>query len=53
MTTLEKKEKTPPPCQYTLEELKARLEESVADAEAGRGITHEEFMKEVATWYIE
>ena len=40
------------PCQYTLEELKERLQEAVLEAENGGGTEHEEFMKEVDTWFL-
>lgn len=39
------------PCQYTLEELKERLARGREEAENGGGTSHEEFMKEVETWF--
>lgn len=41
----------PMPCQYTLEELKERLARAREEAENGGGTSHEEFMKEVETWF--
>ncbi|WP_085535417.1 hypothetical protein [Massilibacteroides vaginae] len=39
------------PCQYTLDELKGRLARGKEEADNGGGIEHEEFMKEVETWF--
>jgi len=39
------------PCQYTIEELKERLEKGRKEMENGGGTDHDEFMKEVETWF--
>ena len=39
-----------PPCRYTLDEVKARLRATEADAIAGRGLTTEEVMKLSEAW---
>ena len=39
-----------PPCRYTLDEVKARLRATEADAIAGRGLTTEEVMKFSEEW---
>lgn len=39
-----------PPCRYTLDEVKARLRATEADAIAGRGLTTEEVMKLSEEW---
>lgn len=39
-----------PPCRYTLEEVKARLRATEADAIAGRGLATEEVMKLSEEW---
>lgn len=39
------------PCQYTLEELKGRLKRGRQEMEKGGGTDHDEFMKEVETWF--
>lgn len=39
-----------PPCRYTLDEVKARLRATEADALAGRGLTTEEVMKLTEEW---
>ncbi len=42
---------TPPPCQYTEEEVVQRVLQATADVDAGRGlISHEEFKKQVRSW---
>ena len=38
------------PCRYTLDEVKARLRATEADAIAGRGLTTEEVMKLSEEW---
>lgn len=38
-------------CQYTLDELKERLARGREEAENGSDTGHEEFMKEVETWF--
>ena len=48
---LEMRGATPPPCQYTEEEVVQRVLQATADVEAGRGLmTLEEFEKLVETW---
>ena len=43
---------TPPPCQYTVEEVVQRVLQATADVDAGRGLmSHEEFEKLVRSWY--
>ena len=39
-----------PPCRYTLDEVKARLRATEADAIAGQGLTTEEVMKLSEEW---
>lgn len=42
---------TPPPCQYTEEEVVQRVLQATADVDAGRGlVSHEEFKKQVRPW---
>ena len=42
---------TPPPCQYTEEEVVQRVLQATADVDAGRGlISHDEFKKQVRSW---
>ena len=42
---------TPPPCQYTEEEVVQRVQQATADVDAGRGlVSHEEFKKQVRSW---
>ena len=42
---------TPPPCQYTEEEVVQRVLQATADVDAGRNLmTHEEFKKQVRSW---
>lgn len=43
--------KKPMPCQYTVEELRERLARGREEAENGGGTEHDEFMKEVETWF--
>ena len=48
---LEAKNTTPPPCQYTEEEVVQRVLQATADVDAGRGlISHDEFKKQVRSW---
>ena len=48
---LEAKNTTPPPCQYTEEEVVQRVLQATADVDAGRGlVSHEEFKKQVQSW---
>ena len=48
---LEAKSTTPPPCQYTEEEVVQRVLQATADVDAGRGlVSHEEFKKIVRSW---
>ena len=43
---------TPPPCQYTVEEAIQRVLQATADVDAKKGlISHEEFEKQVRSWY--
>jgi hypothetical protein len=39
-----------PPCQFTVEELKAEIIESLEDVRNGRVTTHEELEKEMIVW---
>ena len=49
---LEAQSTTPPPCQYTEEEVVQRVLQATADVDAGRNLmTHEEFKKEVRSWF--
>lgn len=50
--TLIKKEREPlvPPCQYTVEELRERVRQSLKDAEMGLGQDINEVLKEMETW---
>ena len=51
MEQLEAKSTTPPPCQYTEEEVVQRVLQATADVDAGRGlVSHEEFKKQVRSW---
>lgn len=43
-------EKTVPPCQYTLEELNARLDKAEEEARNGQYITHEEMKQKFLEW---
>ena len=48
---LEAQSTTPPPCQYTEEEVVQRVLQATADVDAGRGIvSHDEFKKQVRSW---
>ena len=48
---LEAKSTTPPPCQYTEEEVVQRVLQATADVDAGRDLmTHEDFEALVASW---
>ena len=48
---LEAQSTTPPPCQYTEEEVVQRVLKATADVDAGRNLmTHEEFKKQVRSW---
>ena len=48
---LQAKSTTPPPCQYTEEEVVQRVLQATADVDAGRNLmTHEEFKKQVRSW---
>ena len=48
---LEAKNTTPPPCQYTEEEVAQRVLQATADVDAGKDLmTHEEFEVLVASW---
>ena len=48
---LEASSTTPPPCQYTEEEVVQRVLQATADVDAGRNLmTHEEFKKQVRSW---
>ena len=48
---LEAQSTTPPPCQYTEEEVVQRVLQATADVDAGRGLmTLDEFEKFVETW---
>ena len=50
-TQLEAKNTTPPPCQYTEEEVVQRVLQATADVDAGRDLmTHEDFEALVASW---
>lgn len=46
-----KKAKAQTPCQYSVEELKSRLAKGREEAKNAGGTNHEEFMKEVETWF--
>lgn len=49
---LEAQSTTPPPCQYTVEEAIQRVLQATADVDAKkRLISHEEFEKQVRSWY--
>ena len=51
VTHLEAQSTTPPPCQYTEEEVVQRVLQATADVDAGRNLmTHEEFKKQVRSW---
>ena len=51
VTQLEAKNTTPPPCQYTEEEVVRRVLQATADVDAGRDLmTHEDFEALVASW---
>ena len=51
VTQLEAKNTTPPPCQYTEEEVVQRVLQATADVDAGRDLmTHEDFEALVASW---
>jgi len=42
---------TPPPCQYTVEEMVQRVIQATADVDAGRDLmSHDEFAKLVRSW---
>ena len=46
-----RKSVTPPPCQYTEEEVEQRVLQATSDVDAGRNMmTHEEFKKLVRSW---
>ena len=45
-----KKKKQEPPCQYTLEELNARLDRAEEDVKNGRYTTHEEMKQKYLEW---
>ena len=48
---LEAKSTTPPPCQYTEEEVVQHVLKATADVDAGKDLmTHEEFEALVASW---
>ena len=48
---LEAKNTTPPPCQYTEEEVVQHVLKATADVDAGKDLmTHEEFEALVASW---
>ena len=50
-TQLEAKNTTPPPCQYTEEEVVQHVLKATADVDAGKDLmTHEEFEALVASW---
>lgn len=46
-----KKAKAKAPCQYSIEELKGRLARGREETRLGGGVEHEEFMKDVETWF--
>lgn len=49
---MEAQSTTPPPCQYTVEEAIQRVLQATADVDAKKGlISHEEFEKQVRSWY--
>lgn len=49
---IEAQSTTPPPCQYTVEEAIQRVLQATADVDAKKGlISHEEFEKQVRSWY--
>ena len=49
---IESQSKITPPCQYSDEEALQRVIQATADVDAGRGlISHEEFQKQVRSWY--
>ncbi len=49
---MEAQSATPPPCQYTVEEAIQRVLQATADVDAKKGlISHEEFEKQVRSWY--
>ena len=51
VTQLEAKNTTPPPCQYTEEEVVQRIKQATAEAESGIGcLTLDEFESLVETW---
>lgn len=38
------------PCQFTKDEMRTILAESVAEARSGQGTLHEDFKREMASW---
>lgn len=49
---MEAQSTTPLPCQYTVEEVIQRVLQATADVDAKEGlISHEEFEKQVRSWY--
>ncbi len=38
------------PCQFTKDEMRTILSESVAEARSGQGTLHEDFKREMASW---
>ena len=49
---IEAQSTTPPPCQYTVEDAIQRVLQATADVDAKKGlISHEEFEKQVRSWY--
>ena len=49
---IEAQSTTPPPCQYTVEEVIQRVLQATADVDAKKGlISYEEFEKQVRSWY--
>lgn len=51
MAYFKKVKKTTAPCQMTIEELKAEVEEAEREIADGDGMKHETFMKEVESWF--
>ena len=51
VSRIEAQSTTPPPCQYTEEEVAQRVLQATTDVDAGRNLmAHEEFKKQVRSW---